>query len=371
MIAASSPATWERPPVSTTMPVRGGLALTGNAPNKPASRLPAPAPRKSRSTSAGWSGAEGNDRVVADVCTMTTTAIRKASGTSLAHCSAPISGIEGIGIVPEISPITCTPFASSPAEATYSVEATSAMSAPGMRALIRSHTITVASTPKPMMSVWMLVLPSPPARPAIRANVGPPGDGSPSTLGNCETMMCTAMPARKPTVTGTDNRFAMPPSRKPPASTSRTPTSRASAAARLPYSGVPVAASKAKPAAKIGVIVESAPQDRKRLAPNRAKPSEPAMKAKKPVSGVKPPSLAVAICSGIAIAASVSPAARSAGTELIRHPASERSKGQCWPSSLRVDRVISISPKARSKSRWLVHARSRSHGGSGAKAAAR
>ena len=53
--AANSPDSCERPPVSDTMPVRGGLALTGNAPNRPARMLPAPAPRKSRSTSAGLS----------------------------------------------------------------------------------------------------------------------------------------------------------------------------------------------------------------------------------------------------------------------------------------------------------------------------
>ena len=62
------------------MPVRGGLALTGNAPNRPASTLPAPAPRKSRSTSAGLSGSDGNERVVAAVCTITTMAIRKREG---------------------------------------------------------------------------------------------------------------------------------------------------------------------------------------------------------------------------------------------------------------------------------------------------
>ncbi|MGY3651439.1 hypothetical protein ACVWW2_006730 [Bradyrhizobium sp. LM4.3] len=39
------------------------------------------------------------------------------------------------------------------------------------------------------------------------------------------------------------------------------------------------------------------------------------MKAKKPICGAKPPSRAVAICSGIAMAASVSPAMRSPGSE--------------------------------------------------------
>ena len=74
-----------------------------------------------------------------------------------------------------------------------------------------------------------------------------------------------------------------------------------------------------------------------------AKPSDPAMKAKKPICGEKPPSLAVAICSGIAIAASVSPAIRSPGRSLARNDASERKIGQrcgvCrrlpWPSLLR------------------------------------
>src|SRR6201995_5987332 len=75
-------------------------------------------------------------------------------------------------------------------------------------------------------------------------------------------------------------------------------------------------------------MVESAPQDRKRLPPSMAKPTLPAMKAKKPICGSKPPSRAVAICSGIAIAASVSPAIRSPGRLGARHAASERNSGQ-------------------------------------------
>src|SRR5438477_3766524 len=52
------------------------------------------------------------------------------------------------------------------------------------------------------------------------------------------------------------------------------------------------------------------------------------MKAKKPICGEKPPSRAVAICSGIAIAASVSPAMRSPGKSLARNERSERNTGQ-------------------------------------------
>src|ERR1700759_2893486 len=75
-------------------------------------------------------------------------------------------------------------------------------------------------------------------------------------------------------------------------------------------------------------MVESAPQDRKRLPPSMANPTLPAMKAKKPICGSKPPSRAVAICSGIAIAAKVRPAIRSPGRSAGRHDASERNSGQ-------------------------------------------
>jgi hypothetical protein len=65
----------------------------------------------------------------------------------------------------------------------------------------------------------------------MRASVGPSGEASPSTPGSCDTRMCTEMPARKPTVTGTDNRLAMPPRRKMLLAISMTPTISASAIA--------------------------------------------------------------------------------------------------------------------------------------------
>ena len=49
--AATSPAACDRPPDAATAAVLGGLALTGNAPKRPAAMLPAPTPRKSRPTS--------------------------------------------------------------------------------------------------------------------------------------------------------------------------------------------------------------------------------------------------------------------------------------------------------------------------------
>ena len=181
-----------------------------------------------------------------------------------------------------------------------------------------SEANTTANTPKPIQTVKMLAWESCWPRTPIRSSVDPPGVDRPSTLGICETRMCTEIPARKPTVTGTDSRLAIPPRRNIPPAISITPTINASAMASAWYSGEPAAAKSASPPAKIGVMVESAPHDRKRLAPNIAKPSDPAMKAKNPIWGEKPPRRAVAICSGMAMAASVSPAIRSAGKKLAR-----------------------------------------------------
>ena len=213
------------------MPVRGGLALTGNAPKIPASTLPAPTPRKSRSTSAGCFGSDRNERVVAAVCTITTIAITKASGTSRNHRSGASSGRVGIGKSAGTVPTTLTPLASRPAQTTASVAATRPISAPGIFGLIVSETNTAASTPKPIRTVTGLALPSSPAITPMRSIVDPAGEGRPSTPGSCDTMMCTEMPSRKPTVTGTDSRLAMPPRRNSPLATSMTPTISASAIA--------------------------------------------------------------------------------------------------------------------------------------------
>ena len=196
-----------------------------------ASTLPAPTPRKSRSTSAGFFGSDRNERVVAAVCTITTIAITKASGTSRSHRSGARSGKVGIGKVAGTVPTTLTPLFSSPAPITASVAATSPISAPGIFALIVSQTNTAASTPKPSSMVTGLDLPSWPAIAPMRSSVDPGGEGRPSTPGSCDTMMCTEMPSRNPTVTGTDNRFAMPPSLNRPLASSMRPTISASAIA--------------------------------------------------------------------------------------------------------------------------------------------
>ena len=77
---------------------------------------------------------------------------------------------------------------------------------------------------------------------------------------------------------GVDSMSAIQPSRSRPAASSSAPTIRASVTAE-PSSPAPAAASAPSSAAKIGVMVESAPTVRTRLAPNRAKPRVAPMKA--------------------------------------------------------------------------------------------
>ena len=309
--AAARPASWERPPVSETTAVRGGLALTGNAPINPDRMLPIPTPTKSRSTSGGSSGLDGKDRVVAAVCTITTTAMMRLSDSSPGNRPTEMSGSASAGGAAETAPRTLTPRLSSPSSATPALASARPIKAPGMRASIRSDRAMIARTPRPITSVNGLASFRCVARVAIRCSMAPSGAATPRMPGSWEIRMCTEMPARKPVVTGIESRSAIQPRRKTPAKKSSNPTISASEAASTRYCGSLETARAARPPAKIGVMVESAPHDRKRLLPKKANASEPARKAKKPICGANPPSRAVAICSGIAIAASVNPANRS------------------------------------------------------------
>ena len=178
--AATRTASCDRPPVSDTMAVRGGLALTGNPPIRPDRMLPTPTPMKSRSTSGGWSGSDTNDRVVAAVCTMTMMAMMRVSGTSCSHRPIGTSGMARVGSATGILPRTATPRLSSPSRmTTMAAAAISPSRAPGMRASIRSAIAISASTPRPMPSAKGLACGSCSSRVARRCSIAPCGEGKP------------------------------------------------------------------------------------------------------------------------------------------------------------------------------------------------
>ena len=142
----------DRPPVSDTIAVRGGLAFTGNAPMS----LPGYCrlrPRQSRDRHPVVRWDPTNDRVVAAVCTITTMEMMRVSGTRPANRPVGISGIASAGSVPKTSPRTVTPRLSSPISTTATVARMSPINAPGMRASIRSDRAMTARTPRPMNSV--------------------------------------------------------------------------------------------------------------------------------------------------------------------------------------------------------------------------
>jgi hypothetical protein len=87
------------------------------------------------------------------------------------------------------------------------------------------------------------------------------------------------MPARKPVITGVDSRFAIRPSLRVPPASSIAPTSKARVVAADPIVAELPAARAASVPANIGVMVESAPAVRARLAPKAAKPIVAPMKA--------------------------------------------------------------------------------------------
>src|SRR2546429_9841290 len=70
----------ERPPDSTTMAVLGGLASTGKEPVKPATKLPAPTPAKSRLGTARRSPSDGKGLAAAEGCMVQTMATMRARG---------------------------------------------------------------------------------------------------------------------------------------------------------------------------------------------------------------------------------------------------------------------------------------------------
>ena len=259
---------------------------------------------------------------------MTTIATISASGAIRVRSSSDAAGHFRAGAAPETSPSAETPWLSSPKAATSAAAPATPISAPGMRGSMRSLPSMIARTPRPMASVRKLVDGRAPiSAPAWSMN-DPCAGSRPSSAGACERTMWPAMPVRKPVVTGIDRRSATQPSRNSPAATRTRPTINASVAASDAYCGEPAAARSARPPAKIGAIVESAPTDITRLDPNTAKPSAPAMIARKPICGANPARRAVAICSGMAIAASVRPAMKSGLRSARRQPAKDWRIGQ-------------------------------------------
>ncbi len=93
---------------------------------------------KSRPTSGPTAGSETKLRVVAAVCTMTTSATMMASGAICGRSASATCGQPSRSVVPSIVPSVATPRPSSPKTTTAIAASASPISAPGKRGLRRS-----------------------------------------------------------------------------------------------------------------------------------------------------------------------------------------------------------------------------------------
>ena len=140
-------------------PPRSRCAAGSHRPGRrrcsPASALAAPTPMKSRFTS-GPSALSEKARVVAAVCTITTSAMSTASGATMRNSSQEIIGSDGRGAAPPRDPSVATPRASRPSAIVADSARQRPISAPGKRGLKRSPASMIASTPKPKTNVQRL-----------------------------------------------------------------------------------------------------------------------------------------------------------------------------------------------------------------------
>jgi len=319
--------------------------------------LPAPAPRKSRSTSAGLSGSDRNERVVAAVCTITTTVITKASGTQ-PHPFAPARCPGKVGLGQRGRHIADHLHALGLEAGDDHRKGRGHEPDQRARNFCADHLGGRAPWParqKPMQMVVRLDWPrccadradaierrpgrrfDAEARPAIARR----GCARRCRRGKADRhrhrqQICDAAELENPArhQHGADDQ-ARARSHAP-----HNPASRWAGEAQ------------ARPPAKIGVMVEiGGRMTGNGLPPSMAKPTRARHEGEeKPICGSKPPSRAVAICSGIAIAASVSPAIRSAGRETRAATMPARRTAATIPgpshlaSSLRIPRPF-VRPK--------------------------
>ncbi len=124
--------------------------------------------------------------------------------------------------------------------------------------------------------------------------------------------MITAIPPKKPIITGRDRKSPTQPSLPTPITRVKTPTRKAVTRASPMYSAVSSTRPRpARPAARIGATVLSTPRARWRLVEMAAPMTVATRNPYSPVIGGIPARWAVASCPGIVTAPNVTPATRS------------------------------------------------------------
>jgi hypothetical protein len=250
-------ASWLRPPAPSTICVWVGLPLTTNAPENAAATLAAPSPARSVSALKVSSYFAAYARAVAALWARITTNIDTAGPSSRVPSCQPMAGGATGGSPRGTDPRTATPWPARPAERLTMIEATIAISAPGIRRVILSAISTTARTAAETATVARSARGNADIVCTSRLMVRVLVTVSPSMSGSCAMATWIPTPARNPSRMVRDRKLARNPSLASRASSSRTPVSSAASPARCTYLADAGAAMPARAAASMAAVAES------------------------------------------------------------------------------------------------------------------
>ena len=145
-----------------------------------------------------------------------------------------------------------------------------AISSPGIRRVIRRAATTITMTPIDMATSDGCACGSARAVCSSLGSVCLPAAVIPSMSGSCPAATWMPTPARNPTSTVRDRKFARKPSRASRAASSIAPASRAASPASRTYAGDPATARPVSAAARMAAVAESAATTRWRDEPRTA-----------------------------------------------------------------------------------------------------
>src|ERR1019366_3403864 len=202
-------------------------------------------------------------------------------------------------------PTTATPWLARPAARLTMIAPTTAIRPPGIRRVIRRAVTMITMTAPDSAAVAGCTCGSAVAVCRSTPTVRVPTCGTPSMSGSCPAATAMPTPARKPSSTVRDRKFARNPSLASRASTSSVPVSRATKPASWMYLADPGCARPIRAAARMAAEAESAPTARWREEPRTANAAIGRSSVYRPVTTGIPAILAYPRTSGMPRAARV------------------------------------------------------------------
>ena len=243
-----------------------------------------------------------------------TTNIDTAPPSSAPVSCQPKAGSPSPGSPPGTCPIVRAPCLARSAARLTTIARITAISAPGIRRVIRRAASTMTSTPTETTTSARCVWGSARTVFSSLGRVCLPAAVTPSMSGSCPAATWMPTPVRNPTSTVRERKFARKLSLAIRATSSITPASSAASPASRTYRSDPATARPVSDAARMAAVAESAATTRWRDEPRTANTAMGRSSVYNPVTSGIPAIFAYPSTSGIPSAASVTPASTSVGT---------------------------------------------------------